>query len=276
MGLPKSHLYVPADSARKTASAKKVNPGSIILDLEDGVAESQKALALSSVPESIEALGHGDVWVRVNSGARGQHEISQLRHLNGIAGIWIPKAEPGQEFDASLLAAQEAGLSVGVVIETAKGYLERNQLLQPGPVTRVQIGEYDLRGELGMAAPSVNNNEVLTGVRVEIIIAARGAGVDGVLAAVSSNFSDSKLYRASCLHMQELGFNGRACIHPSQVTIAEEVFSPSAQDLHWANETLRRYELETSQGRGVYRDASGEMADAATIRRASNILNRAN
>lgn len=268
----RSHLYVPADSPRKIASAAKLNPDSVILDLEDAVAESHKSLALRNLPQSLAELSHKDVWVRINQGERGRNEVESIVSLEGVSGIWIAKTEPGEDFEYAVSAAENANLEIGVLIESAAGYLAREQLLAPNIVTRVQIGEYDLRGEIGMANPSPETDSDLNGVRTETVIAAFANGVSDLVAGVSSNFSDLDLYRSSCQHMANLGFTGRACIHPNQVQIADTVFAPSAEEISWAKSIMERFEAEIASGQGAYRDESGKMADAATIRRARHIL----
>lgn len=269
---PKTHLYVPANSERKITSAKALQPDSIILDLEDGVAESEKDNALELVLGLAQSLEHSDVWVRTNTGARGEKELHSLRSCVGLAGIWLPKAEPGLAFDSALKIAQITGLQVGVLFETAVGYLSRAELLAPRLVTRVQIGEYDLRGDLKMAAPSAATDQALTGMRVEVVIAARAAGVAEIVAGVSSDFSDLDLFNKSCLDLYSLGFTGRACIHPSQLAIVRDVFNPSAEQISWAKEVIDKFKSEEARGRGVYKNDLGEMADAATIKHAANIL----
>jgi citrate lyase subunit beta/citryl-CoA lyase len=272
----KSHLYVPANNQRLIASAGKLRPGSLILDLEDGVSENQKQSALDDLQNTILSVGHDDTWVRINSGERGVIEAVALSSMTGVKGIWVAKAEPSEHFRQIVELAEARGLEVGVLIESAIGYLSRHELLAPKLVSRVQIGEYDLRGEIGMAQAGPNSDADLRGVRLEIVISAVSKGVSELVAGVSSNLADLEIFERSCRSMADLGFTGRACIHPSQVKISDSVFPPTTEEVTWATQVLAEFESQTASGNGAYRDANGQMADAATVRRARHIMTLAN
>lgn len=276
MPTAKSHLYVPANSVKMVASAARLNPHSVILDLEDGVADNQKQSALDGIQEAVNALNHADVWVRVNSGILGDSDIAGLNQVTGLAGIWIAKAEPTAQFQRIIEFTKSRELQLGVLIESAAGYLGRHELLGPNMVTRVQIGEYDLRGELGMAMPSRDVDSDLNGIRLEVVMAAKVAGLSELVSGVSSNFNELAEFESSCISMVNLGFTGRACIHPSQLEIVNRVFSPTAQETMWAQRVVAEFEARVSLGQGAYVDESGKMADAATVLRAQNILSQLN
>jgi citrate lyase subunit beta / citryl-CoA lyase len=275
MPVATTHLYVPADSDRKIASAARVAPTSVILDLEDALAESAKGPALERLADSVKLLNHKDTWVRLNPGELGRVELEHISGLSGITGVWFAKAEFDAGFESQLAIATKSGLQVGVLIESAAGYLRRHELLVSKSVTRVQIGEYDLRGELGMADPGPETEYHLDGVRTEIVIAAVAAGITSIVSGVSANYSDLEQFAQSCQHMRDLGFNGRAVIHPAQVSVAHGVFTPTDEEVAWASELLSRFEAEIAQGIGAYRDEAGNMADAATVRRARRIVDQA-
>jgi citrate lyase subunit beta / citryl-CoA lyase len=275
MSVAKTHLYVPADSERKIASAARTAPDSVILDLEDALAESQKGPALAGLQAAIEMLDHPDSWVRLNPGELGRIELAAISKMSGIKGVWLAKAELDSEFEAQVKLATESGLQVGVLIESAAGYLWRHQLLAPSVVTRVQIGEYDLRGELGMADPSAETDSDLNSIRTEVVVAAVAAGVESIVGGVSANFTDLELFTENCRHLANLGFTGRAVIHPAQVSIGQSVFAPSPAEVAWATQLLERFEAEIARGNGAYRDENGNMADAATVRRARRIVGQA-
>lgn len=274
MPTARSHLYVPANSAKMVTSAARLKPHSVILDLEDGVADNQKQSALGGMQDAVNGVNHADVWVRINSGLLGESDISGLNQVTGLAGIWIAKAEPTAHFQRIIKFAEGRGLRLGVLIESAAGYLGRHDLLAPNSVTRVQIGEYDLRGELGMAMPGSEVDSDLNGIRLEVVMAAKAAGVSELVSGVSSNFGDLAKFESSCISMANLGFNGRACIHPAQLEIVHRVFSPTAEETVWAKRIVSEFEVRISSGRGAYVDESGQMADAATVLRAQNILSQ--
>ncbi len=272
----RSALYVPANSDRGIDSAARLSVGSIILDLEDGVAPSAKLAARLGLAAALEKLNHPDVWIRINQGQAGIDDVSAILELPGVRGIWVAKAEAGEFLDSHLTAiAARPELEVGLLIESALGYQQRNQLLAHPRVTRVQIGEYDFRAGAGMASPSPATDRDLDGVRVEIVLAAVANGVSEILAAVSADFSDLETFESSTARLAAMGFTARACIHPAQIEVAQRVFSPSPEEIAWASELVARFDAELSNGRGAYRDDEGNMTDAATVRRARNVLARA-
>lgn len=276
MRIAKSHLYTPADSDRKISAAASLDSDSLILDLEDGVAQNRKAHALKQLSVSLSLLNKSDVWIRVNSGELGLHELNEISKLKGVTGVWIPKAEPGAFFEKQLAIATAAELKVGVLIESAAGYVGRHDLLEPKNVTGVQIGEYDLRGDLALAENTPNTEADLTALRLEVVIAAVANQIDAIVAGVSANFKDLSEFEKSSQRMKNLGFNGRAVIHPAQIDICNRVFYPTEKEILSARETVSRFEAQASEGVGAYRDENGNMTDAATIRRAQRILEQLN
>lgn len=275
MSFVRSAIYVPADNERLIRSAGSLSVDSIMLDLEDGVAPSAKAQARSEIAETVSGLDHSDIWLRINPGEEGLADLEAAAAAVGLKGIWIAKAEPGPAFQNFVTRANELQLKIGVLIESARGYVHRVELLEREEVSRVQIGEYDLGADLGLGESARETFGALDAMRVEIVAAAVSGGVDEILAGVSSNFSDLDAYRASTTHLKQLGFTGRACIHPRQVEISQRLFAPSAAELEWARTVVERFEAEIASGRGAYRDDSGQMADAATVRKAKAILARA-
>jgi citrate lyase subunit beta/citryl-CoA lyase len=276
MRIAKSHLYIPADSDRKIAASVGLESESYILDLEDGVAPNRKGHALSQLPQAISQMQKSDVWIRINSGEQGIEELDAISSLTGVSGIWIPKAEPGRLFDLQLARAKSADVKVGVLIESALGYLGRLELMRPDIVTAVQIGEYDLRGDIGMAENTAETEGDLKALRLEVVIAAVASQIDSIVAGVSANFTDLTQYEKSSRGMRDLGFNGRAVIHPAQIGICNNVFYPSEIEISNARETVAKFEAALSEGVGAYRDNTGNMTDAATVRRAQQILEQLN
>ena len=274
MGSLGSHLYIPADSERKVSSASRIAADSFILDLEDGVAENQKDLALSKLAQTVQKLDKKDVWVRINSGDHGLEDLEKVVAIGGLTGVWIPKAEPGATFDRMRKLAESADLELGALIESGSGYVGRQELLRHKSVTRVQIGEYDLRGDLGMAENVPATEPDLHPIRLEIVVSAISNDVSSIVAGVSSNFTDLPEYERSSLRMRDLGFNGRAVIHPSQVEVCQRVFYPTEHEIQQAKQIVDQFAEQSLHGIGAYCDDEGNMADAATVRRAQWILNQ--
>jgi citrate lyase beta subunit len=270
-------LYTPADNERLRTSAFQRGADSVIIDLEDAVAPSRKTDALDKTTEFIaRTQPDQDTWVRINTGERGLREAAALANLTDVNGLWVAKAEPGPDFDeiVRVLDAHSSALELGVMIESARGVRGVDVLLGTQRVTRVQLGEVDLRADLGMAAPNASNDGDLDWVRGSVVLSATFNDVQDVVGPVSTDYTDLGALQRTSDHLLALGFTGRASIHPAQIAVIATAFAPSADELERANRILDRFEQETLAGRGAYRDDDGFMADAATIRHARQVTGR--
>jgi citrate lyase subunit beta/citryl-CoA lyase len=131
----------------------------------------------------------------------------------------------------------------------------------------LQLGEADLRADLGTSG---NAGETTTQfARSMAVFASAAAGINPPVAAVSTNFKDLDAYKKSSQDFKEWGYFGRACIHPAQIEIANEVFTPNAEELAAAQDILDRL---AAAGGGVALDAKGRMIDEAIAKIARRTL----
>ncbi|MFF3755328.1 HpcH/HpaI aldolase/citrate lyase family protein [Streptomyces sp. NPDC002018] len=308
---PRSHLYVPADQPRFLRAARRGDADALILDLEDAVAPARKDDArAAAVAFALDrpATGGPELWVRVNTGARGLDDARALLATGRIDGLWMPKAAAGPEFDA--LAALVAGsggrpaagsstagpraaagssiagaraaagplvagsVALGLLVESAAGVLTLGTVARHPVVRRIQLGEVDLRADLRMEPDSARGDDLLDWARGPAVAHAVAYGLECAVAPVSVHPSDRAAFRASSLRLRGLGFQGRACIHPDQVAVANEVFGTDAAELAGAHALLDLFERHERDGAGAFRDGEGAMADAATVRRARELTGR--
>ncbi len=106
-----------------------------------------------------------------------------------------------------------------------------------------------------------------------LLVAGRAAGIR-VIDGPFADYRNSDGFRAACLLARSLGFDGKMCIHPSQISIANEVFSPSQHEIDWATRVVNEYERATREGRGAI-TVEGKMIDVASIRMAETTIERA-
>jgi citrate lyase subunit beta/citryl-CoA lyase len=131
----------------------------------------------------------------------------------------------------------------------------------------LQLGEADLRADLGTSGTAGESTTQFA--RGMAVFASAAAGINPPVAAVSTNFKDLDAYRKSSQDFKEWGYFGRACIHPAQIEIANEVFTPSPDELAAAQDIIDRL---VAAGGGVALDVKGRMIDEAIAKIARRTL----
>jgi citrate lyase subunit beta/citryl-CoA lyase len=272
----RSHLYVPANDLERLTKALGRGADALIVDLEDGVSPTDKDLARHNLAAFLKDFNSEvEIWVRVNpeKGAL-EADLAAAVHKN-CRGIVLAKATTLAEIQNldSLITGLENSrgitnkLEVSALIESALGIFNA-QAIATGPrVTRMQVGESDLRADLGTSGAAGETTTQFA--RSMAVFASAAAGINPPLAAVSTNFKDLDAYRKSSQDFKDWGYFGRACIHPAQVEIVNEVFTPNADDLAAAQDILDRL---VAAGGGVALDAKGRMIDEAIAKIARRTL----
>ncbi|MEU6248854.1 aldolase/citrate lyase family protein [Glycomyces sp. NPDC047010] len=258
---PVSALYVPGDRPDRFDKAAASGADTVILDLEDAVADTAKAAALDHVTAWLTAHdGDVDVQVRVNVGA--DHEIRAVRATGAPVGLRIPKVETPE--DLGVIAHLAQGLPLTALIESARGLQNAAAIAAHPAVAALALGEADLRSDLGATAEAV-----LDHARIHVLIAARAAGLPAPMLSVYPRIQDLDGLRADTERGKALGLRGRTAVHPRQLPVIREVFAPTADETAWAEAVVAA--LETG---GVATLPSGEMVDPAMLGRARSILGR--
>jgi citrate lyase subunit beta / citryl-CoA lyase len=272
--IPRSWLYVPADDASRLAKAAGRGADALIVDLEDGVAPSAKELARNNLRDFL-----GDAppstWVRVTSDPTGLELdlASCLQH--NLAGIVLAKAEdPDQVATVAQRLTELPGALRGLMplIETGRAVFTVADLAGVAGVTQLQVGEADLRADLGVTF-GPDESELLL-VRQRVVIVSSALNLLPPVAPVSVEFRDLDVFRASTQALARMGYVGRACIHPAQIDIAHEVFTPTAEEIDAARRLIAAADAAAAEGRGAFTDDSGRMVDEAVVRQARRTLAR--
>lgn len=270
--LLRSHLYVPADRERFVAKAATTDADAVIFDLEDSVAESRKDAALDAVLAVLDAPSPAgpERWVRVNGADRGLAEIAALAAVRPD-GIWLPKAEPGGWTADAVAALTDAGIRPGVMIESALGLVGLPQLPALPSNALTQLGEVDLSADLRMRDRS---EEAMVPFRARIVLETAIRRLPMPVAPVDDRYDDLDEYRRRCELLRDRGFGSRACIHPAQVAVVNDVFALDPDDVARARRVIAAFDEAAADGRGAYVDEDGRMADLATVRWARDLLSR--
>lgn len=287
----RSFLYVPGDRLDRMTGALDRGADALILDLEDAVARTNKVTArehvsrfLADVSNRPAAAGTGGpkFWVRINVGDMGLDDVAMVVPEGGavLGGFVVPKVESIDDLDElsrelEILEAandrEDHPIPLCALLETADAIFDARDIALHPRVVRLAIGEADLSAELGVELTPGDERELLT-ARSMVVMASAAARIDAPTGPVSTDFRDLDAYRASSAALLRLGFGGRSAIHPAQVPIINEVFTPSPTDVERARAQLAAF---AAAGGGACVGPDGRMVDEATVRSARRLLGRA-
>lgn len=290
----RSELATPASSSKMLAKAPGSGADLVFLDLEDACAPSAKVAARANVVEALTAYAWGTTVraVRVNGLDTMWCHDDVVEVVTGALGcvdvLIIPKARRARDvwwFDVLLTQLEtKLGLTrpigLEVLIEEAEGLANAVEIATASPrVEAVILGAGDLSASLHARVDT--NFEPLGPypgdfwhyARMQVVVAARTAGVDAIDAPYPA-YGDPDGYRAAAMQASLLGFDGKWAIHPSQIAIANEVFSPTDEEVAWARRTSEAYRAAESDGTGAI-GVDGVLVDAAHMRHVDTVLRRA-
>ncbi len=278
----RSLLYVPANVEKYVGKAHTRGADCIILDLEDSVPAAAKPAARQLVAAAAGRVrrGGGDVMVRINS-ARELAEPDLEASIGGeVDAIAITKAQDADHVRRiddfiSRLEAQR-GLRAGhtrliALIETSAALFQMPAIAQASPrLVAMTLGGEDLATETGLEP----GEETLAMPSQQMIFAAYAAGVMplGFLGSIAG-FGDPEAFRAMVRRSRRFGFMGASCIHPGQVPVLNEEFSPRRDQVDWARRVVEGNEEHEAAGRASW-SLDGKMIDVPIVARARKLLER--
>jgi citrate lyase subunit beta / citryl-CoA lyase len=272
----RSFLYVPGDRPDRVTKAFASTADAVIIDLEDAVKPENKSLARDTVRAvAAQRTGLSELWVRINSGAEGVLDLRALRGCFGtrgsvgadaIDGVVLAKCDSVDWLD-TVAEVVRADVVLAPLIETARGVRALDSIVGHPRVSRCHLGEVDLLAELGGRLPG--GSSLVEAARVELVMASAAAAIEPPVGGVHLAIDDLAALTDSSGTLADLGFGGRAVIHPTHCTPVNRAFSPSASEIAWAADVLARLAGSSS---GAVRAADGSMLDEAIARRARRIV----
>ncbi len=263
----RSHLFVPGTRADLMTKADRGPADVVVVDLEDAVPLPRKGEAREALAQWLASGPASPVWVRLNPAEELAADLDALRPLaDRLAGVLLAKAEEPE------VVAQAASLRrpLGLFLETATAVLSAAALARLPGVTVLHLGEYDLAADAGLD-PGEDEAE-LAWARAQVVFASAAARLAPPPAPVSTVVTDTARFLDSTLRAARQGFVGRTCIHPSQVVVVNDVFTPDTQRVADAEALLERYDQAVASGTGVLVDDGGRMVDEAVVRSARRVL----
>jgi citrate lyase subunit beta/citryl-CoA lyase len=284
--LRRSLFFVPGGEPRKLDKARDTGADTLLLDLEDSVAPAEKEGARTLVAAFLRAgaFGGAEPGVRVNPpGTPWFEEDLDAAIAAGAAAIQLPKAQSPADLasvaeqirvlEERHAVARRGRVRLLALVETARGISGVASLAAASPrVDALCFGHADFSRDMGLTDADASRG-VLLHARCTLAIAAR-AGDVAPIDTVFLDVRDEHGFRRDAELGRSLGFEGKLCIHPIQVGIANAVYTPSPAEIEHARRVIDASRQAHAEGKGVF-TVDGKMVDAPLIAAQRRVLARA-
>lgn len=294
MRLRRSELSTPASNERMLEKAAASSADLVFLDLEDSVAPNEKVAARAKAVQALKTLDWGKKTraVRIND-LETEYAYQDIISIVEEAGeyldiIIIPKVKAARDvwwvdvlltqIEKRLQRTKRIGLEV--LIEEVEAMIHVEEIARSSPRLEALIfGPGDYSASQGVDAKYIGNDlatypgDLWHYARNKVVIAARAAGIDAIDGPYL-DFKNAQGYRRECTRSKVLGIVGKWAIHPDQITIANQVFSLSQEEVDRARKLDAVYREAQEKGLGAVA-FEGKMIDVAVVRNARNILMKA-
>jgi citrate lyase subunit beta / citryl-CoA lyase len=279
----RSLMFVPVTSEKFVRTGADRGADAIILDLEDAVAPSQKEHARTLIAGAIPQVSRNgaDVVVRVNRPWRLLVRDLEAAVIPGVSALMLTKVDSPEHVQACAeIAAEleaERGLPPGrlkfiALVENAAGFFRIESIARSHPrVIGLSLGSEDFAADVGMRSEP----EGLFYPKQHTIFAARAAGIlpMGFIGSIA-DFRDQEAFRTIVKRSARLGFMCASAVHPLQVSVLNEEFSPNPVEVERAERMIAAYDEAYAKGLGAVQ-FEGAMIDVPVVERARSVVRRA-
>jgi citrate lyase subunit beta / citryl-CoA lyase len=279
----RSWLYVPGNREDLFAIAVQSGADAVIVDLEDMVQPSEKARARDIAAELIASRVGADgpvVFARLNAVGTGLAELDleAIVHTD-LGGLRIPKVESSRDVEqiARLLDALEPAGMLGrsslpliPILESARGIANATAIASSPRVALLGFGATDYLSDIGAADDPLRLASIYA--RSIVVSASRLAGIGAPCDGVYTSVNDEDGLRATCRMAKAMGFSGRTAIDARQVSVINEEFTPTENEVQRARQLLKLGDEQTAAGVGSFVTPDGQFVDVAVLRRAKAVL----
>jgi citrate lyase subunit beta / citryl-CoA lyase len=295
MRLRRCELSTPGSNEKMIEKALGTAADVVFLDLEDAVAPNQKADARGKVIEALRTLD----WGRKTRAFRMNNIETEYAYQDVIevvekAGehldlIIIPKVKAARDvFWVDTLLTQietrlrrKKKIALEVLIEEVQALINVEEIARSSPrLEAIIFGPGDFSASQGVRMTTIGGSvttypgDIWHYARSKIVVAARAAGIDAIDGPYA-DFRNPDGYREEAIRSVTMGFTGKWAIHPSQIEIANEVYSPTKEEVERARRLEAAYAKAEAEGLGAV-TFEGVMIDAASVRIIRNVIDKAN
>ena len=278
--LRRAMMFMPGNNPGMLQTAGIFGADTIIFDLEDAVAISEKDAARHLVLFALKTLRYPcEVAIRINhiQTPYGKDDLKVVLPAKPDL-IRLPKAESAtdiQEIDAIITEAEKAnGFTPGSIrmmaaIETAKGLMHAYDIATASPrMVALAIGGEDFVADLKTTRSK--DGAELVAARSHLVLAARAAGIDAI-DSVFTDVNDEETFIAETQRIKQLGFDGKSVINPRQVRLVQQIFTPTEKEVAQARRIIDAYNEALARNSGVIA-LDGKMIDTPIVTRAERVL----
>lgn len=277
-------LYMPGDNWKMITKSVTLGVDSICMDMEDGTAINKKAEARATIAKALQELDFGasEKLARINSVGSGweQEDIEAVlpHHPDGIV---IPKVESFEQVEWASRIIEDAELQNGwkvnsirilIGVETAKSILNLKEIAAHPRLDAIIFGGEDFAASIG--AVRTKDAVELLYARQAVIVACAAYDLQP-LDIVTIDYKDLEALKVESEFGARLGFSGKQIIHPNQVQVVQEAFTPSDEAITYARRIVETFEASQKEGKGAY-SLDGKMIDMPLLKNAQKVLARAN
>jgi citrate lyase subunit beta-like protein len=277
-------LYMPGDDRRKIEKATTLGVDCVCMDMEDGVAITQKTEARAVIAEAMKELdfGRSERCIRINSVGSGleKYDLAAAVATNPDAVV-VPKVETAQQVRAISeyieIYERSSRMAVGTIrmligVETAKGILNLKDIAESDRrLEAIIFGAEDYAASIG-ATRTKEAMEVLY-ARSAVVTACAAHDLQAI-DMVYIDFRDVDGLRLEAQQAAGLGFSGKQIIHPNQVAPVQEAFTPSLEAVAYAQRVIEAFITSQKEGKGAFA-LDGKMIDMPLLKNAQKVLDRA-
>ena len=267
----KTWLFMPATRIDRIAKAFVSGADAVIVDLEDAVAQVDKAQARTALKDYYaaqhEAKSYRPIWLRINKAdsAEFAKDLALCQQLPRLAGVVLAKAEQAADIEK---VYQETRLPVIAVIENAIGLYRANEMAKASGLLAFSYGFLDLCNDLQVQVGTASADIIANQIRYQLILTSKVHQLLAPIDSVYADFNDSKGLHKRVHLWSQMGMSGMLCIHPKQVDIVKQALRPTASEIEFAQRVIEEYERS---GQAVFK-VEGNMVDAPVIERSYQLL----
>ena len=265
--LARSLLFAPANRPDLFQKFPRLTADLFALDLEDGTPPAERPAARASLRASVSAARgdhKGNIFVRMNpAGSIDFADDLDAVLGSGADGIILAKTARARD-----ILSLRTDLPVIAGIESIDGVIDAAAIAACPSVFAVYFGAEDFAAEMG-ARRTAEGWEVFH-ARSQVVLSAKAARVKA-LDQVVLDLRDEAVFRQDATFGRNLGYDGKMCVHPRQVDLANEVFAPAPAEIDYARRLVAAYAAAQSRGEATI-DFEGRMVDGPVLKAAQAIL----